>query len=216
MRVKYLYIFILFLFTSIKCQAQSLELGLRDNQYIHINYIGKIKNPNNNWIIGYEQSLLNVKLKEQSGRLFVGYLFTKDQITFSGVVYGGSEYTSKWKIIGGNINGTYNYRYLKVAATLNPNYDSDLNFQFNYDLGLYFLVYKAKTAINQSLYITTSIGNIPEYRQNNEKLCIGLEFISGNLWVKPLISLPDIFNHHLEKHIRVLCNLGWRINWKKK
>ena len=82
MRVKYLYIFILFLFTSIKCQAQSLELGLRDNQYIHINYIGKIKNPNNNWIIGYEQSLLNVKLKEQTGRLFVGYLFTKDQITF--------------------------------------------------------------------------------------------------------------------------------------
>ena len=216
MKIKILFTFILFFIISNVCWGQSIGIGLRDNQYIHLDYMGKINNPKNNWIIGYEQSLLNVKIKEQNGRLYAGYLFTNNLITLATILYGNSEYTNKWNSIGGNIKGIYNYRFLKVTATLNPNYDSDLKFQFNYDFGVYLRIYKAKTLTDQSLFITTSYGNIPEYRQNNKKICLGLEFVNGNLWVKPLICIPNIFNDQIEKHIRVLCNLGWRFNFNKK
>ena len=34
------------------------------------------------------------------------------------------------------------------------------------------------------------------------------EFVAGNLWVHPEISIPGIVEG--ETHLRVLCNLGWK------
>lgn len=56
------WVFIITLVISATVNAQSLELGLLDNQYMHVDYVDK-----NDWLMGYEQSLLNVAMKEQSG-----------------------------------------------------------------------------------------------------------------------------------------------------
>lgn len=191
-------------------KAQSLELGLRDNQYAHASFIGK-----NRWLIGYEQSVLNVKAKEQSGRLFVGYIYERSSWSVTGIAYGGTEYAWNWQAYGAIAKGEFTKKRLGIGGTLNANYDTYFDFQMNYDINVkYAIVQKyASEHGKQQLDVCASFGNIPEYRENVKNLRIGLKFTSGNLWVQPDVCIPNI-EKGSSKHIRMLCSLGWNLEIK--
>ena len=157
-----------------------------------------------------EQSLLNVKLKEQSGRLFVGYQHMNQFWNTDISIYGGTEYTGNWQVFGAILNGSFIYKRLILAGTINPNYDSGLDFQFNYDIDAGLLLWEKNTTYSQSIAFNLSYGNIPEFRDNVRNLRFGIKFNSGSLWILPEISIPGLKEG--ETYIRALCNFGWKLN----
>ena len=204
--------------------AQNLELGLRDNQYVLVCYI---KGNRHKWIVGYEQSLLNVAVREQSGKTFVGYHYSDNYWQAYGTVYYGSEYTGNWHTYGTLLHGGYQRKWFGLALELNMNKDSGLDFQYNYDVQASVSIWqhdgnvrfisrkcrKEKTErLSQRADICVSFGNIPEFRNNVRNLRAGIKLANGNLWVLPEICIPSIGGNNIGKdYIRVLCNLGWTI-----
>lgn len=196
------------LWTIVK--GQSLELGLRDNQYAHASFIGK-----NRWLIGYEQSLLNVKAKEQNGRLFAGYIYEKRFCSVIGIAYGGTEYAWNWQTYGAAVKAKFTKKRLGIGGALNANYDTYFDFQMNYDINARYAIWQKymEGQGRQQLDICASFGNLPEYRKNVKNLRIGMKFTSGNLWVQPDVCIPNIEDGS-SRHIRMLCSLGWNLEIK--
>lgn len=193
-----------FIFIALRTEAQVIELGLRDNQFARIGYI-----TTKNYYFGVEQSLLNVKVKEQSGRLYGGYCLNKQFWNANLSIYGGTEYGGNWQIIGGYLRGGFSYNSINLIGTLNPNYDTGLEFQLNYNVAIGYRIMEKKEDGNQSVTVNASYGNIPEFRDNVKNLRIGVKFISSNLCVQPEIAIPGINEDNT--HIRVLCNFNWRL-----
>lgn len=203
----------LFLFTN--TFAQSIHVGLRDNQFAHVAYDSKIaKSLEHHVFAGYEQSILSVKVKNQSGRIFAGYRYDKSALSIGCNAYFGSEYSGNWHIYGCNIFGDYTYKRLILGAVINPNYDSKLKGQFNYKLDVGFAVWNNhchEDNLKQKVELYASYGNMPEYRDNIKNMRVGIRFVYGNLWVKPEIDVPGIEGRSNE-YLRVLCSMGWTVN----
>ncbi len=196
--------FILALFSVVSIKAQRIEIGGRDNQYAKISYV-----TSRNIYIGFEQSFLNVKPKEQSGTLLVGYRYKISNWHTDASVYLGSEYSRNWQKYGAFIKEQFSYKRIELIGTINPNYDNKLEFQFNYDLAALFTLF-SKNNGEQSISIKTSFGTIPEYRDNKKNFRIGMRFFSKALWVQPEITVPGINEDNT--HIRVLCNFGYSLD----
>ena len=200
--------------------AQQIEFGLRDNQFIRADFIVAIANNEYHaYIMGWEQSLLNVKMKEQSGRIFAGYRYTKSNFLAKAIIYGGTEYDRRWQVFGTLLNGLYRWNYFGVGASLNPNYDTNLGFQLNYDIETSITVLKESIVSFglQQVEVTASFGNIPEYRDNIQNMRVGLKFTSGNLWVHPEVCIPGFGDKdRTSNRIRVLCNMGWNFKFKNR
>lgn len=202
MRVRIL-AFLLTLTITTTVYAQSIEMGLRDNQYARANYHSA-----KGWIAGYEQSLLNARLKEQSGRLFTGYEFKRDNWKVKAVAYCGSEYTGIWQVYGAWMEGAYQLHGIYFDAIINPNYDTGFDFSFCYQAEVGVSLWK-KQENNQKVEICASYGNIPEYRKAVNNFQGGLKFTSNNLWVKPMVFIPLANNDCGQTYFRVLCSFGW-------
>lgn len=201
-------LFVVFAATTLcnHVMAQDIELGLRDNQYAHVDYVDR-----RGWLVGYEQSLLNVKLKTQNGRLFAGYQLSGKGWLASAVAYGGGEFSGNWKAYGADFRGVYTWKCMELGLTLNPNYDTGLDFQFNYNAMAAISVYR-KEKESQSVKLTVSYGNIPEFRDNVNNFRFGMQFINGDLWVKPELSVPKFAEDSDNTYIRVLCSFGWKFH----
>ena len=198
-----LFVVLFSLVSSLAVHAQSIEVGLRDNQYARANFRSK-----SGWIAGYEQSLLNVALKEQSGRVFAGYVCEKENWTISGTAYFGTEYTGSWQAYGAFVEGLYHTNHFYVDGILNPHYDTGLEFDFCYRLEAGFSLWR-KQENSQRLELCASYGNAPEYRQATNNLRAGFKFTSGNLWVKPMLCVPLADSESGQKYLRVICSFGW-------
>lgn len=199
--------FLLIALISVKfVYAQSLCVGLRDNSYMQVNYIDRYK-----WLAGYEQSLLNVKIKEQCGRIFTGYVFEKMKWVVTGIVYWGIEYSGNWQARGVLFQNYYNQGRWGGGVTLNYNHDTYLGEQFNYNLETNFTFWrKVEFPSVQKLDLCVLLGNIPEYRENVKRLQLGVRFTTGNLSVCPTVCIPGI-DKGMGDYIRVLCNFKWRL-----
>ena len=112
-------------------------------------------------------------------------------------------------------------------VSLNPNYDSVLDFQINYNIGASIAIWmcsdtilsihkgeKRESSMKQRLELCASFGNTPEYRDNVKNMRVGVKFSCGNLWVKPEISVPGI-SDLVAKRVRVFCSMGWCLNFSK-
>ncbi len=197
---------LVFFFIALKSEAQVIELGLRDNRFARIGYI-----TTKDFYFGVEQSLLNVKVKEQNGRLYGGYSINKQFWNADLSIYGGTEYNGNWQIIGGYLRGGFSYNSINLTGIINPNYDTGLDFQLNYNVVLGYSIIGKKDDGNQRVSVNVSYGNIPEFRDNVNNLRIGVKFISYNLCVQPEIAIPGINKDNT--HIRVLCNFYWRFKF---
>jgi len=205
MRIRVL-AFILALAASATVNAQSIEMGLRDNLYAHANYHSA-----KGWIAGYEQSFLNTKLEEQSGRIFTGYEFERESWDIKAVAYFGSEYTGIWQAYGVWIEGAYQLHKIYLDAKVNPHYDTGLDFSFCYQAEVGVSLWK-KQENNQKVEACISYGNIPEYRMVVNNMRVGAKFTSGNLWVKTMLSMLEFYRGNDQKHIRVICSFSYSLN----
>ena len=198
---------ILVLTVLTKADAQRLEIGLRDNQYAHIGYRANV-----GWIAGVEQSLLNVKVKEQSGRLFAGYTYGAEKWTIGGAAYYGTEYSGDWQAYGVLAGGAFDWGIVRAEGRINPHNDTGLDFELCYQGEVGVTVWKKnEQACRERVELCASYGNIPEYRMAVKQLRLGMRFTSGNLQVCPMISIPDIDKENGSKHIRVLCSFCWSV-----
>lgn len=159
---------------------------------------------------GFEQSLLNASLKEQSGRLFAGYVLDKEQWNISGTAYYGSEYTGNWQAYGVFVEGLYHIGRFYVDGIMNPHYDSGLEFKFCYQAEAGVALWQ-KQQNNQRLELCASYGNVPEYRQATNNMRASFNFTSGNLWVKPMVCIPVNDKNNGQKYLRVICSFGWSV-----
>ena len=200
---------IILTFSVLALNAQSLKVGLRDNQFAQITFIGSKQ-----WLLGYEQSLLNVKLKEQNCRLYSGYLYSNNCWDVEGIAYYGFEYDCSWQTYGFLTRGGYKWRCLSVIGALLPHYDSGLGFDFCYQSDVVVSLWERHNS-NEKVELVATYGNIPEYRMAVDNIRIGLKFQSGNLWVKPLVYLPIINQETGAKYIRFLCSFEWIVNFGK-
>lgn len=209
---RYLILLTVLLYTLV-AYSQNIEFGMRDNQYARIDYVDK-----KSWLVGFEQSILNVKAQEQSGRLFCGYQFYNNIWKIDGVAYIGTEYSGKWNVVGALFNTSVDYNKLGASLSINPNKDSGFDIQMNYNVeGSYNVWNNKNDALRyEKLDICASFGNIPEFRDNNKNLRVGLIFKSGNLWVKPTVCIPGIAEDDFgEGNVRVLFNMGWKLKMNK-
>ncbi len=131
-----------------------------------------------------------------------------------GLLYGRTQYNGDWRSCGLFLKGRYDQKYFGIGATINSHYDSGLDFLFNYDIEASATLWQRETPQSQSLRLCVSFGNLPEYCDNVKNLRVGLRFNSGSLWVHPEVSIPGIADNGFD-HIRVLCSMGWRLNFKK-
>ena len=189
--------------------AQSLEVGLRDNQFGHAAYVSK-----KGLFAGYEQSMLNVKMKEQCGRLFAGYTYVNANWNIIGASYFCTEYNGSWHSYGISIQSEYRWHRLYLAGILNPNYDSGLDFDFCYQAEAGLSLWE-RAGSDERVELCASYGNVPEYRMPVENYRIGFKFSSGNLWVKPMICFPLPDQESGSKYMRVLCSFGWMVKMKR-
>lgn len=194
-----------FLTFSIVVLGQSIEIGLRDNLYAHAYYRSA-----KGFLAGYEQSLLNTRLKEQSGRVFAGYMFDKEVWSIGGAAYLGTEYSGSWQSFGAYLEGLYRPNGFYVDAIVTPHYDTGFCFIVCYQVEAGFSLF-SRQENNYSLELCASYGNVPEYRQAIDLLRTGLKFSSGNLWVKPMLCIPRLANNSGQKYLRVLCSFGWSL-----
>jgi len=205
--MKYLFSVILLLLSvlpiqvSAQEQEKSLEVGLRDNQFAHFNFLGE-----SGWIVGYEQSLMNVKMKEQTGRLFVGQTKDWQHFGYTWTTYAGMDYHRSYGMYGALASARCRLWRFLFDATLNPNYDTGYKFQMNYDAGASFNLFPT-----HGIALCASYGNLPEFRNNINYCRLGMKLTSSdeNLWVKPEVCLPNIGKG--SEYLRVLVSLGWRL-----
>lgn len=187
--------------------AQDFEFGLRDSQFAKLGYVFS-----NSVFLGIEQSLLNVKMREQSGHLLLGYRHSYHNWNNNAYIYAGIEYGGRWHRIGAQFQSGYKLKSFILTGTINPNYDSGLDFQLNYDIDAGFIIFQKVNNYLDNVIVGASFGNIPEFRDNIKNLRVGIKFTSARLWVHPEISLPGIDQN--ANFIRVLCNFGWKLRCK--
>ncbi|GHT52255.1 hypothetical protein AGMMS49982_11990 [Bacteroidia bacterium] len=180
---------------TVAASAQTVSIGLRDNQYAHIQYVAKT-----GLLAEVEQSLFMNGVNFQHIQGFVGYRRDFNYLNGDVRAYYGTTYGSIYQDYGLKISAetTFSKRW-GIGLALNPHEDSDYGYTTCYVASVFCSVFK-------EIAIELSSTNIPEYRQATNRLKAGLRFHSGNLYVKPQISIPTEGNI---KYAHVLCGFDY-------
>lgn len=176
--MKKILIFALFVSIAFLSYAQ-WSIGLRDNNYVNVAY-----ELNKKWDFKLEHSVFSEKIAFQYARTNIGYKHQVKEFMLSGVIYGGTIYNGNFYNAGVNFRTEYQpFNRFKVNAAINPHYDSGYKYTTCYDGGVWFNAYK-------ELSLVGSVSNIPEYRDAETRMYLGLSFEVGPLWVSPRLSIP--------------------------
>jgi len=194
--MKYRLLVFLFCFITIALSAQNISIGVRDNQYANIQYISKF-----HLLSELENSMFTTKIKLQHIRVYAGYRQDFKYLTGDVRVYYGTAYNNSYNDYGVKILGKKTFlKKWGIGLTLNPHNDSDYGYTTCYDVALYHYICK-------EIAVELTSSNIPEYRETINRIKAGLMFSSGNLHVKPQISIPT--EGHV-KNIRVLFSFNYQ------
>jgi hypothetical protein len=193
MKIKLL---VIFLILTIKLFSQQVSVGLKDNQYAHIKYIFKF-----DMFADVEQSIFITPVANQYIRGSLGY--TKDFNWIKGYIsaYYGMAYNNSFQNYGlkifieKNIGKSFGMDFL-----LNPHQDFDIKYNTCYGISVHYFIFK-------EVALDLAVTNVPEYRESINRIKPGLLFKSGNIEVKPQISIPLEGNI---KNIRVLCGFDYK------
>lgn len=163
--------------------AQSLMaqiyLGLRDNRYASIGYIFSSK-----YDVNIEQSMYPEDLGFQYVRLNANANFSAVNLMLCYKLYYGLLYNYDYYDVGGDFRVGYNFiKRFDAYVDVNPHYDSGYSYKTNYGFGLKAKVYKGAGVV-------AGYSTIPEYRQSEKRIRVGLVFEENTLSVSPVVSLP--------------------------
>lgn len=191
--------FFLLLQGVIWVSAQSILVGVRDNQYARIGYTCK------HWSGILEHSVFTSKFKNQVLNGYVGYQSQTGQLEYRGTLYGGFQYNKLYHSYGGMCEGKYLLTsWCYVEGGIRPHYDSSYGYETAY-LG------EVGFKLHQEIYLTTSYTNYPEYRLCEERIKGGLLIKVRNLEVKPELSIPV---HSKMENLRFLLSFDYELKLK--
>lgn len=184
-------------FLSMSASAQQeLRLGLRDTYFARLSWKSSI-----GYILGGEMSLFNSSETNQIGRIYVGFEKNfSENWDFSSEAAFSMNFDNRYKQTSIKVRSQKDWKWIGVALCCYPNYDTQLKMQWDGEI-------EALGHILNDLDLCVSFGNIPEYREDIKYFRFGILFKSDNLWVKPLVNLPD---NNIE-HMRIIVSLGWRL-----
>ncbi|MDD6482267.1 MAG: hypothetical protein PUF65_08415 [Lachnospiraceae bacterium] len=198
-RIVYALIVAIFSICSSKAQYY---IGFRDSKYAILGYT-----IDNKWQLQFDHSVFSEHFKYQYIRISGGYNYTKGQIGLSANVYGGITYCNSFYDMGAKIYGYYlPLKWFGINAVINPHYDEGYDYKTCYMIGTLFRV-------TNEFSVLAQFNTIPEYRQSEDRVKIGLSIKVKNLHVSPMISVPTNGN---TKTVRVLFGFKYEIPYKKK
>lgn len=188
--------FFLLLQGMVLVSAQSILVGVRDNQYTRIGYAYK------HWSGILEHSVFTSKFKNQVLNGYVEYQGNTGRLEYRGTVYGGFQYNKLYHSYGGMCEGIYPLAsWCYVEGGIRPHYDSSYGYETAYWGGVGF-------KLHREIYLTASYTNYPEYRLCEERIKGGLLIKVRNLEVKPELSIPI---HSKMENLRFLLSFGYNL-----
>lgn len=178
--------------------AGRVELGLRDTRFIYATW-----NINHHFNIGLEHSVYSEKFKLQHIRIAAAYRTSIKDFSIECKPYFGTVYNGDYYDLGAQITAGYRIAgRLTLEATVNPHYDSGYEYKTCWRAGATCRIWRELSAVAQ--YST-----VPEYRQSEKRVRVGLRFDTERLWIMPLLSISVASGQ--SKSPRVAVSMGWRI-----
>ena len=177
------YFFMVFLILcGISCAREPpYFLGMQNSKYA---YVGV--RPFKHWGVLYKNSVFAQDVELQYGRLAVFSVFSSN-INLSGeyFFFGGMRFNGDYYDVGSELDLRYTLysRYLILRGVLQPRYDSEIGRMLGYSIS-------AQTMPLEEIGLLAGFKNLPEYRDVERRVFVGLAFESGHLKVEPELSVP--------------------------
>ena len=154
-------------------------IGFRDNRYVYGGYQFKF-----GMYVDVEHSVYSDHFGYQKGRLYVGYEQEWKYADLNAKIYGSSLWNGNYQDAGLLLQVLAKpFKNWTVDATLNPHYDTGIGDYINYSVGTGIMV-------NKDITLLAHYTIIPEYRDSEKRVRVGIIFKVGNLEVKPELSVP--------------------------
>jgi len=171
-------------------------IGLHNTRYVQVGYLFE-----SGLDVTLEHSLYSEHMSYQRGRVYAGYGYDWDDIaSVSGKVYASTVWNRKYQDAGALVKGEVKLmKCWSVDATLNPHYDTDLHYMTCYAVG-------TSVKVMPDMAVTAHYSTLPEFRESEKRLNVGILCKVANLQVMPEISIPA---NSQQKTIRVLCSMRY-------
>lgn len=183
--------------TTLSAYSQ-IAAGIRDSHYVYGSYTF-----NKKISVELNHSLYSENMGFQRIGIGAGYS-TPLPLGFScGVkAFGATTWNRNYQVFGAEISAAYTYRRLTLDASINPRYDSGLDYMTCWKAGATVKIIKP---IGVTLHYTT----IPEFRMSEKRLRGGFEFNVDRLSVRPELSV-SVDPGTRFKNMRVLTSMEYR------
>jgi len=171
--------------------------GIRDSHYIYGTY-----SPVKNLSVKLEHSLYSEKPGFQRIGVGVDYGFTFGPgFSWRAGVMGATTWNRNYQVVTGFVTLTYAYSRLGLDATVEPHYDSGIDYKTCWQAG-------ASLRIIDPVSIMVHYTTIPEYRMSEKRLRGGFEFHVTRLTVSPELSF-SLDKGTCFKNMRVLMSMNY-------
>lgn len=183
-------IFILLFASSIFASSNfAYLLGMRNNRYVFIGV-----EYDNVWGFIVENSVFTQGTEKQYIRVAPYYAWAlPGNITGSYTLYTGMRYDKDYYDFGARIDALWApIQYMQLGGAFNPFYDSFLKEKIGYE---FFL----QSYITKELGIFAGFKNIPYFRDTERRIMGGFTIKTGNILVRPELSLPPNNGSHLSR-----------------
>lgn len=174
-----------------------LGAGVRDSYYIfaQASYAGHA-------FLKAEHSVYSYDAKYQYWRLYAGGNASVPYAAFEGSAFYGRTWCGSYWSAGALLTA----RVLppgpvSVFATLNPLYDSGLDYQTCFSAG-------ASVRIFKPVSLRATYTTIPEFRESEKRLKAGVEVKVGGLSVVPELSIP-VESENRSRRLRLLMSFSY-------
>lgn len=183
---------------SVASDAQGY-IGFRDVRYVYGGYQFKF-----GMYMDVEHSIFSEHIGYQKGRLNVGYKHEWKYIDLNAKIYGSSLWNGNYQDAGLLILGIAKpFKIWTVDATVNSHYDTGYGYHTCFSLG-------TGIKVNKNITMLAHYSTLPEYRESERRVRVGVNFKVRNLEVQPEVSVPV---EGKAKTIRVL--FGMKYTFKK-
>ena len=189
--MKKIVLFLLFLLLGGAHADEGLAyfLGMRNNHYafVGVQYASK-------YGLAVENSVFTQGVEKQYVRIIPMYLWELGYgISGAYSVYGGIRYDQDYYDLGARLDLSWQkYRYFQLVGVLSPFYDSFLKNRVGYQAYI-------QSFLGQEVALFAGIKNLPDFRDVERRYIGGLVIKTGNVQVRPELSMPMDGGTHLTR-----------------
>jgi len=167
----------------------SYLMGMRNNRYVFagVEYAARFG-------IAVENSVFTQGTEKQYIRVAPYYRWNLGEwLVGRYALYTGMRYDRDYYDVGTRLDVLWqHYRYLQVGGTLMPFYDSSLK-------GLVGYQAYVQSFLLKEIGVFAGAKNLPDFRNVERRFMGGLVFESGNLCIRPEVSVPMNGGTHLSR-----------------